>query len=201
MTLDEGMRSYYHQRAAEYDDWWTGGGLFAARARPGWEREVAGLIAVIEGLEPALTLDVACGTAFLTRHLPGDVVGLDQSTAMVDIAISRLPEGRAICAEAIPLPFGDGGFERVFTSHFYGHLGEGEREEFLVEARRVAGELIVVDAARRPDRPSEQWQERVLGDGSTHRVFKRWFTAASLAEEVGATRVLHDGPWFVAVGG
>ena len=47
--------------------------------------------------------------------------------------------------DAVPLPFGDGEFERVFTSHFYGHLLPGERERFLEEARRVGGELVVVD--------------------------------------------------------
>jgi hypothetical protein len=34
---------------------------------------------------------VACGTAFLTRHLRGEVVGLDQSPAMVEVASARLP--------------------------------------------------------------------------------------------------------------
>ena len=60
-------------------------------------------------------------------------------------------------------------------------------------------ELIVVDSARRPDGPAEDWQERVLSDGSTHSVYKRWFTARELASELGGGRVLHDGPWFVAV--
>jgi demethylmenaquinone methyltransferase/2-methoxy-6-polyprenyl-1,4-benzoquinol methylase len=44
---------------------------------------------------------------------------------------------------------------------------------------------------------SEDWQERVLSDGSRHSVYKRWFTASGLAEEIGG-EVLYDGPWFVA---
>ena len=31
--------------------------------------------AAIDALPPARTLDVACGSGFLTRHLPGDIVG------------------------------------------------------------------------------------------------------------------------------
>ncbi|HEX4034467.1 MAG TPA: methyltransferase domain-containing protein [Solirubrobacteraceae bacterium] len=201
MTLDEGMREYYRRRAGEYDDWWNGTGLYAELDRPGWAEEVAELIEAIGALEPARTLDVACGTGFLTRHLRGEVVGLDQSAAMVEIAATRLPDGRTVCAEATPLPFADGAFERIFTSHFYGHLLDGERVDFLAQARRVAGELVVVDAALAPGRPSAEWQERVLRDGSRHRVFKRWFSAASLGAEVGATRVLHAGAWFVAVAG
>jgi len=201
MTLDKGMREYYRQRAGEYDDWWNGNGLYAQLDRPGWEEDVGALIVAVEALEPAATLDVACGTGFLTRHLRGDLVGLDQSSAMVEIARTRLREGRTVCAEAIPLPFRDASFDRVFTSHYSGHLLAGERAEFLAQARRVAGELVVVDAALRPGRPGEQWQERVLLDGSKHRVFKRFFSAESLRAEVGASRVLHDGAWFVAVAG
>jgi len=144
-------------------------------------------------------LDVACGTGFLTAHLAGSVVGLDQSTEMLAIAAPRLGGGRLICAEATALPFGDGEFERIFTSHFYGHLLEVERSAFIAEASRVAGELVLVDSARREGVAAEQWQQRVLGDGSRHRVYKRYFEADELAAEIGGARVLHAGRWFVAV--
>ena len=58
---------------------------------------------------------------------------------------------------------------------------------------------MIVDSALRPDGVPETWQERVLDDGSRHSVYKRWFTGAGLAEEIGGGEVLHDGPWFVAV--
>ena len=38
--MDEAHRAYYAARAREYDDWWLGRGLFAARDRPGWPEEV-----------------------------------------------------------------------------------------------------------------------------------------------------------------
>jgi len=43
----------------------------------------------------------------------------------------------------------------------------------------------------------EQWEERLLNDGSRHRIFKRYLTAAQLAGEIGGD-VLIDGMWFVA---
>ena len=191
------MRAYYARRAAEYDDWWLGTGLFAARGRPGWHEEVERLVTLVGGLPPRRTLDVACGTGFLTRHLRGDVVGLDQSAEMAAIARSRV--GEVVQGDAVPLPFAGASFERVFTSHFYGHLLEAERGPFLREARRVAGELVVVDSAQRPETGPEAWQERRLADGSLHRVYKRWFTGAGLAAELGGGEVLLDGSWFVAV--
>ena len=47
--------------------------MFAARERPGWDEDVAALCAVVAALLPARTLDVACGTGYLTRHLRGEV--------------------------------------------------------------------------------------------------------------------------------
>ena len=193
------MRGYYERRAPEYDDWWLGTGLFAQRDRPGWSEEVAVLLDVVAALPAASVLDVACGTGFLSSHLAGEVVGLDQSAAMLRIAAERIPNGRVVCAEAVPLPFRDGEFDRVFTSHFYGHLLPGERSAFLAEARRVAREIVVVDAALRDDVAPEERQERVLNAGSRHRVYKRFFRASELAQELGGATVLHHGHWFVAV--
>jgi ubiquinone/menaquinone biosynthesis C-methylase UbiE len=198
-VVDDLMRRYYDRRAGEYDDWWLGRGVFAERERPGWDEEVERLVSVIAGLPPARTLDVACGTGFLTRHLPGEVVGLDQSESMVAVAAERMPGARIVTGDAVPLPFADGEFERVFTSHFYGHLLPGEHERFVGEARRVGGELVVVDSARREDVPAEEHQERTLKDGSRHSVYKRFFEPEELAAELGGGTVLHGGHWFVAV--
>jgi demethylmenaquinone methyltransferase/2-methoxy-6-polyprenyl-1,4-benzoquinol methylase len=61
----------------------------------------------------------------------------------------------------------------------------------------VARELVVVDSAVRPGVEPEHWQERVLNDGSRHRVYKRYFSAGGLAEDL-AGEVLLDAGWFVA---
>jgi SAM-dependent methyltransferase len=198
-VVDERMRAYYDQRAAEYDDWWLGRGVFAKHDRPGWDDEVEAVLDAVRALPPARALDVACGTGFVTRHLRGDVTGLDQSAAMVQIAAARLPDGRAVRGDAVPLPFEDDAFDRVFTGSFYGHLLEDERARFLAEARRVAPELVVLDAALRPGGVPAEWQERKLSDGSRHRVYKRFFTPDGLAAELCGGRVVHAGDWFVMV--
>ena len=193
------MREYYERRAPEYDDWWLGTGLYASRKRPGWHEEVAALVDALGALPPARTLDVACGTGFLTRHLPGEVTGLDASAAMLAIARGRIPGGAVVQGDALDPPFADGAFERVATGHFYGHLDARERVRFLARARRLAPELLVVDSARRDDVPAERMDPRVLDDGSRHEVFKRWFEPDELVAELGGGEVLHAGRWFVAV--
>ena len=193
------MKDYYDTRAPEYDEWYLGQGLFAERDRPGWDQAVEELTRTLAALPPARTVDVACGTGFLTRHLRGEVTGLDQSEQMLAIARERVPAGAFLQGDALDrLPFEDGAFDRVFTGHFYGHLEPDDRERFVSEARRVAPELIVADSAVRPDHGREEWQVRTLNSGSRHRVFKRYFDADELARELGG-EALHASPWFVVV--
>jgi ubiquinone/menaquinone biosynthesis C-methylase UbiE len=194
------VREYYERRAPEYDDWYLGTGLHAVRERPGWAEELAALIEAIEALAPGRTLDVACGTGFLTRHLPGSVVALDGSLAMLEQARVNAPKAVLVHGDALALPFPNDAFHRVFSAHFYGHLEEDDRPRFLGEARRVGRELVVVDSARNETTPEDEWQDRVLSDGSRWQVFKRWFTADGLARELGGGETIFAGRWFVAVG-
>jgi demethylmenaquinone methyltransferase/2-methoxy-6-polyprenyl-1,4-benzoquinol methylase len=193
------MKQYYDHRAPEYDDWYLGVGRFAQRDRPGWEEDLNDLQDDVAALPPARTLDVACGTGFLTRHLRGEIIALDQSERMLEVAAQRVPDAVFMSGDALALPFADGSFDRLFTGHFYGHLQDGDREAFLAEAHRVASELVIVDSARRPDHEPEEWQERVLNDGSRYEVYKRFFDPDALAEELGGGSVLHASRWFVMV--
>jgi demethylmenaquinone methyltransferase/2-methoxy-6-polyprenyl-1,4-benzoquinol methylase len=197
--MEEPMKQYYDHRAPEYDDWFLGIGRFADRDRPGWEEDLRSLEQALAALPPARTLDVACGTGFLTRHLRGKITGLDQSERMLAIAGERVPDGEFVAGDALALPFEDDAFERLITGHFYGHLEDADRATFLAEARRVASELVVVDSALRPDHAPEELQERVLNDGSRYEVYKRFFDPEALADELGGGTVVHANRWFVAV--
>jgi ubiquinone/menaquinone biosynthesis C-methylase UbiE len=199
VTTLETVKTYYDRRADEYDDWWLGRGLYADRDRPGWDDELEVLTGVIAELPPTRTLDVACGTGFLTRHLRGDVIGLDQSERMLAVARRQAPAARFVPGDALALPFGDGEFDRIFTSYFYCHLEEDDRERFLAEAQRVARELVVVASVPGEGDPLERWEERVLQDGSRWPVYKRVFTSDGLTAELGGAEVLHEGRWFVVV--
>jgi ubiquinone/menaquinone biosynthesis C-methylase UbiE len=193
------VKAYYEARAREYDDWVFGTGLFGDRHRPGWHEERAQLEQAIASLPPVRTLDVACGTGWLTRHLRGAVTGLDASSSMLEIAADRMPHADFVVGDALDLPFGGRSFDRVLTGHFYGHLEEADRLRFLSEAERVAPELVVVDSALHGGVEPVEWQERVLSDGSRWEVYKRFFSADALSEELGGGRVVHAGTWFVAV--
>ena len=192
------MKAYYDRRAPEYDDWWRGEGLYAGRDRQGWNEELDVLASVIAGLPAVRTLDVACGTGFLTRHLEGNVTGLDASDRMLEVARKQAPNARFVQGDALDLPFEDNAFDRVFASYFYCHLEEAERVRFLAEARRVAPELVIVASVQGKGDPAVRWEERRLKDGSTWTVFKRVFSGEQLASELGG-EVVFEGAWFVVV--
>jgi demethylmenaquinone methyltransferase/2-methoxy-6-polyprenyl-1,4-benzoquinol methylase len=187
----ERQKRYYDLRAGEYDAtaWDVISDLEAD--------EVAGLVKALSALPPAWTLDVACGTGFLSRHLPGRLTLLDASTSMLEQAASRVPEAEVVHADAMPLPFQDRAFERVFSSHFYDHLQPPERLEFLFEARRVGDELVLVQELAEEHR--EGSTRRDLRDGSRHEIYKAHFTPRSLLEELGGGETLYCGSLFVAV--
>lgn len=190
------MKAYYEARAREYDDWWLGEGLYAENRPPDWDAERTELEGWIAELPPAHTLDVACGTGFMTRHLRGEVVGLDQSTSMLEVAGERIPEADFVQGDALELPFPDASFDRLFASYFYCHLEEGDRLRFLDEAQRVARELVVVGTILSEGEEPARWDERVLRDGTRWQVFKRVFVPEELADEIGG-RVLHTSRLFV----
>jgi ubiquinone/menaquinone biosynthesis C-methylase UbiE len=191
------VKAYYHARAREYDDWWLERGLYAGRAAAGWSEERDRALAAVAALPPKRTLDAACGTGFVTRRLPGAVTGLDQSAAMLDVARAQAPHADYVLGDALDLPFADDAFERVFTGHFYGHLEQADRDRFLTEARRVAPELVVFDAALHGGEPRAEWRERTLRDGSRWTVYKRFFSPDGLLAELGGGRTLFAGGWFV----
>jgi ubiquinone/menaquinone biosynthesis C-methylase UbiE len=189
------MRDYYDRRAAYYDDsltqWFGEDGAH--------DRERTAVGHVLGSLPAVRTLEVACGTGLFTQYLPGRPVALDPSVRMLHRTRARLPAVALVCAAAPDLPFADRAFDRLFTAHFYGHLTEPDRLAFLAEARRVAGELIVLDAAfSDAGAKPEEWQQRTLRDGSSHTIYKRYFAAGRLQEEIGGD-VLFDGRYFVVV--
>lgn len=55
------------------------------------------------------------------------------------------------------------------------------------------------DDSRNEQTPEARVEERILSDGSRWEIYKRWFTGAGLAAELGGGEVLHDGRCFVVV--
>jgi SAM-dependent methyltransferase len=189
------VTNYYDARAPEYDN--TTYEL--ARRFPASAGELVQLEAFVGALPPGGVLDVGCGTGWLTHALRGRVVALDASAAMLQRARARLGEGVYVLATVPPLPFLERSFDVVFASNFYSHLPDPSlRRSFVSEAFRVARELVVVEQAWTADRPRESWETRLLRDGTSYDVYKRYLTSVELAEELGG-EVAFETPSWVGV--
>lgn len=194
-TRDEARERYYQDRAPVYDATSYRGNV---EVDQGLDRETAELGKLLADLPPGQVLDVACGTGIWTSFLRGDVVAMDQSEEMLQIAATRVPAAKLVHGLFPPLPFADNSFDLLFTSNFYGLLRTGERALFLREAQRVAREMIIVDLRSDQDLPMEGMEAREIGNGSTYQIFRRRFTPESMRSELGG-ELFYEGRYFLAM--
>ena len=145
------------------------------------------------------TLDIGCGTGYVSRWLPGELTLLDGSAAMLAIASRRLPRARAVNARVPLLPFASRSFGRAFAANLYGHLPAGARVELIQEMRRVADETVILDQLADDGRFREGPEARALLDGRRMTVHKSYFTLGQLQREMGGGQVLMGGPVFAIV--
>ena len=106
------------------------------------------------------------------------------------------PTADFVHGDALQMPFAERSFDRIFSSFFYGLLPEPDRERFLAEVRRVADEVVLIEPTPEwePDGRMEGWEQRVLPDGSRYEIYRRYFTAESLAGEIDGS-ILFAGRW------
>jgi SAM-dependent methyltransferase len=105
-NLQEQIKRYY-LHVEDYDwtgtaDGFVGPETFFHRSR---QREIVKLINAAD-VRPQRCLDVGCGTALITRHLPAEPVGLDLNPRNLEKAQRYAPRARFVCCDAegfIPL--------------------------------------------------------------------------------------------------
>jgi ubiquinone/menaquinone biosynthesis C-methylase UbiE len=144
----------YDRIARRYDDVW--GDRFAMAARHLWERVSPG--------PGAAVLDIGTGTGTVLLAL-GDrlhdlalVAGCDIAPGMLAVARAKMPQLRAVAADAAGLPFPAGVFDVVTASFVLSHLPDYRRG--LGEIHRVLkpdGSVAVTGWAASADALSETW--------------------------------------------
>lgn len=184
-TLEE----YYAIRASEYDRVYT---------RP--ERQAD--LRAIETWLPELfkdrsVLEVACGTGYWTQFMApvaSCVLAVDAVPEMLDIARNRVPEEsvRFLIGDAYALPPIEPGFEAGFAGFWLSHVPRSRVREFLLgfhsglkhDAKVVLLDNRFVEGSSTPisdhDAEGNTYQDRLLSDGTMHRVLKNFPSEAEL---------------------
>jgi SAM-dependent methyltransferase len=194
---------YYNRRVTERlpgcanaHAYWTGLGVEVSVED--LAAEASRLEQRLRELPPTRFVDVGAGPGTFTQLLPGTGLAIDQSPRALRTLTEQLPHVLVIRADALRLPLADRSVDRFFAAHLYGLLLSEEREDMLAEARRVAREVLILDAGRPNGVREAEWQERTLHDGTSYRIFRRHFDAGTLASEIGG-EVLFDGNFYVLV--
>jgi demethylmenaquinone methyltransferase/2-methoxy-6-polyprenyl-1,4-benzoquinol methylase len=216
-TLPEGqVRAMFDRIARVYDRM---NAVMTAGMDARWRERAADVAAVGPGDR---VLDVATGTGDLAIELRrrvgdgGEVVGLDFSESMLELARGKAPEIRFEQGNALELPYADGEFAAAtvgFGARNFSDLGRG-----LAEMRRVVapGGRVVVLEITTPQRPPLSWffrfwfdravpaLGRLAGDSDAYTYLpssvRRFPGPAALGAELTAAG-LTDVRWVLTAGG
>jgi demethylmenaquinone methyltransferase/2-methoxy-6-polyprenyl-1,4-benzoquinol methylase len=150
----ERIRQMFDQIAQGYD---RRNRLFSLDRDGGWRRRAAALA----NLHPGNTaLDLCCGTGKLAHELvpyvrpAGHVIGMDFSTAMLDLAAGLEPDVEFVLGDASSLPYPDGSIDAITIGFGLRNLvdrDQGLREMFRV--LRPGGRLVVLELPPPPGGP------------------------------------------------
>jgi ubiquinone/menaquinone biosynthesis C-methylase UbiE len=113
-----------------------------------WRRELIQFVKTQTAARPRV-VDVGCGPGFLLGCLQtwfhdAELIGIDQSEDLLNVAQSRCKSMAALKGDASALPLPDGFADAVFALHVVEHLAQPS--EFFAEAHRVVrpGGLLVI---------------------------------------------------------
>jgi demethylmenaquinone methyltransferase/2-methoxy-6-polyprenyl-1,4-benzoquinol methylase len=216
-TLEEGqVRAMFDRIARVYD---LMNSLMTAGLHHRWRERAADLAAVGPG---GRALDVACGTGDLAIELArrvgptGTVIGSDFSEAMLERARQKSSAVTWEWANALELPYPDGGFDAAtvgFGARNFSDLDRGLAE--MARVVRPSGRVVILEITV-PQRPPLStffsiWFDRIVpalgklaGDPDAYAYLpssvKRFPAPDALAGRMAATG-LTDVRWVLTAGG
>ncbi len=219
-TLNEEMMSYYDTRAPEYNEIYIGKGPASIPNPALYKNETQITAKMVSTFGTGHLIDIACGTGYWLPYYARNcskITLIDQSERMLSECRKRIDELKL--GERCDLVHGDffkASFENtLFDSALVGfllsHLSSEEEETFFEKLRRILksdSKLMVIDSTwsrrRQQYRQKEGVQERVLNDGRTFSICKRYFSKSDIKETLLRHHFQLDSycegdAWFVAM--
>ncbi len=188
--LDE-QREYYRQRAPEYDQWWQAQGQYAKSPAETqrWFADVAEVEQALDVFGPVGdVLELAAGTGWWTRRLAQharQVTAVDANVETLTLNRQRTAEfGNVsyLAADLFEWTAPAGAYDVVFFGYWLSHVPQERLARFqqqVTSALRPGGRVFVVDSYD-TERLQDDVQQRVLNDGRSFEVVKRYWQPAEL---------------------
>jgi demethylmenaquinone methyltransferase / 2-methoxy-6-polyprenyl-1,4-benzoquinol methylase len=161
------VRAMFDRIARVYDRM---NGLMTAGMHHRWRERAVDLAAVGPG---SRALDVATGTgdlAIALRARGAEVVAMDFSERMLELARAKAPDIRFEAGNALALPYADGEFDAVtvgFGARNFSDLGRGLAE--MARVTRPGGRVVVLEITT-PQKPPLSWFFRLWFDQAVPRL-------------------------------
>jgi ubiquinone/menaquinone biosynthesis C-methylase UbiE len=191
------VQSYYAARAPEYD---------AVYLKPERQADLRSIEHwVSRAFIGASVFEIACGTGHWTQFIAqaaARLVAIDSAVETIEIAKTRVSGGKVefVVGDAYSLPALAGTFNAAFAGFWFSHVPISRRRKFLLGLSAVLqpnAKVVLLDNRFVPgsssailgqDAEGNTYQNRLLRNGSTHRVLKNFPTELDLqavAAEVG----------------
>lgn len=193
--LEREMTSYYDERAEEYDEIYAGKGP-AIPVPNAYKGDVAEISEMVSAFGTGHLIDIGCGTGFWLPYYEGNcskVTLIDQSERMLSVCRKRANEMgvqtkcRFIRGDFFAVALEDHLFDSAIVGFFLSHLSLERERTFFEKLRsilRPGAPLMVIDSAwsrkRERHRRKEGIQERILKNGRTFTIYKRYFNRSDL---------------------
>lgn len=210
MSVDS-MQQYYARRAPEYDD------VYQKPERQKDLRDIERRLPL--ALAGRAILEIACGTGYWTQFIAPSarsIVALDASAETLALARMRIPSDKVqfVQGDAHRLPLAAGGFDAAFAGFWISHVANADVPGFLRNfhrALRPGAKVLLLDnrfvagsstAISGRDGDGNSYQDRVLQDGSVHRVLKNFPSEPELRQILaGAAEEIqfHEWEYFWAI--
>jgi len=191
------MMVYYDERAEEYDEIYLGRGHTTIDPDV-YRKDVAQVSAMVSRFGRGHLIDIACGTGFWLPNYArncSQITFLDQSERMLAKCRGRAERlGLGDVSSFIQGDFLDVNLEAMkydcaLVGFFLSHLTLAQEEAFFGKVEvilKANPQLMFIDSAwnerRRRYQEKEGIQERVLNDGRTFIVYKRYFEQSDVEE-------------------
>ncbi len=199
-VLDE-MKTYYRERAAEYDEWFYRQGRYdrGAQSNALWFAEVDEVVKALDDLHmTGELLELAPGTGIWTERLlntASSITAVDASSEMVAINRARVNSERVEYMLADLFTWQPPrAFDGVFFGFWLSHVPLERLDAFLdmlADALRPGGKVFFVDGRRESTSTAsdhqlpeegEQLMIRKLNDGRAFEIVKNFYDPPALAE-------------------